>query len=153
MEYFSNLVSCNSHKPQVLFNIFNSLVNPSDNSPVVPSLTLCESFVKFFIEKISALRPCALSSAVQSSDLTIPPLHAALDHFEPVSLHSLAMIVKRLQPTNCPLDSIPSRLFKEVFSTVGPDVLLFINSCLRTGYVPPALKHAVVQPLLKKEKS
>lgn len=51
MEYFSNIVSCNSHKPQVLFNVLRSLVNPCDNSPVIPSLTLCESFLKFFIEK------------------------------------------------------------------------------------------------------
>ena len=59
MYYFSSLISCNRHKPQVLFNIFNSLVNPCDNSPVVTSLSLCENFLTFFIEKISALRPPA----------------------------------------------------------------------------------------------
>lgn len=99
----------------------------------------------------AALRPRALPSAAPSSDPVSPALHAILDQFEPVTLPALATIVKSLRPTNCPLDSIPSRLFKEVFSTVGSDVLLFINSCLNAGCIPPALKHAVVQPLIKKK--
>lgn len=57
-----------------------TLVNPYDNSPVVLSLTLCESFLKVFIYKVSALRPTAFSSVGSSPDLTIPPLNAVFDH-------------------------------------------------------------------------
>ena len=37
-----------------------------------------------------------------------------------------------------------------VFNTVGPSLLVFINSCPRLETVPAAFKHAVVRPLLKK---
>lgn len=83
-----------------------------DNSPVIPSLTLCESLLKFLIEKISALRLSVFSSAGPSPDPTVPPLHAVFDQFEPVSLSSLANVVKHLRLMNCPSGSIPSRLFK-----------------------------------------
>ena len=56
-QYISTLVSRNSHKPQVLFNTLNSLINLRNESPVVPSPALCESFEKFFIDKVVALRP------------------------------------------------------------------------------------------------
>lgn len=42
-------------------------------------------------------------------------------------------------------------LFKDVFGTVGSTVLALINTCLSSGCVPAALKHAVVQPLIKKK--
>lgn len=40
-----------------------------------------------------------------------------------------------------------------MYSTVGSDILLFINTCLSTGCVLTTLKHGVVQPLIKKKKS
>ena len=44
---------------------------------------------------------------------------------------------------------LPTRLLREVLDTVGPTILLLINTCLSSGCVPAAFKHAVVQPLLK----
>ena len=55
-----------------------------------------------------------------------------------------------MKPTNCPLDFIPAKFLKEVFDCVGPSLLVFINTCLLSGSVPAAFKHAVVRPLLKK---
>ena len=69
---------------------------------------------------------------------------------ELVSLFSLGDIVKSLKSTNCPLDTVPAKVLKMVFNTVGPSLLVFINSCLTLGTVPDAFKHAVVRPLLKK---
>ena len=76
---------------------------------------------------------------------------AVLNQFEPISISFLSEVVHHMRPTNCPLDCIPSRLLKDVFDTVGPCMLSLINSCLISGCVPAAFKHAVVQPLLKKE--
>lgn len=50
----------------------------------------------------------------------------------------------------CHLDTIPSRLFKEVFDTIGPHVLTIINTSLLPGTVPLDFKRAIVHPLLKK---
>ena len=76
---------------------------------------------------------------------------AVFHQFEPVSLSTLTEIVEHLRPANCPSDSIPSHLFKEVFSSVQSFILLLINRCLSSGCVPSSFKHATVQPLLKKK--
>ncbi|KAJ0015514.1 hypothetical protein NQD34_009134 [Periophthalmus magnuspinnatus] len=55
-----------------------------------------------------------------------------------------------MSATNCPLDLVPTKLLKKVFSTVGPSLLVLVNICLSSGCVPSAFKHAIVRPLLKK---
>lgn len=46
----SNLVSNNCHRPVVLFNVFNTLRNPRNSVHIIPTLDLCDSFLKFFVE-------------------------------------------------------------------------------------------------------
>ncbi len=141
-------MSTNYHRPQVLFNVFNSLVNPCDTARIVPSPTLCEDFLKYFTDKISALRSKPTPSAM---DPSVPPIcPAVFDQFEPVTLSSLSEVVKHLRPASCPLDSIPAHLLKEVFNTVGSTILTLVNTSLSSGCVPDVFKHAVVQPLIKK---
>ena len=146
--YISNLVSKNSNKPQVLFNVLDSIINPRDVSPIVPSLTLCQDFQTFFIGKITALRSAHPLTAL---DPISPPLTTTFGQFEPISIALLRDIITHLRPTSCPSDCIPSHLLKEVFDSVGTSILLFMNTCLSSGHVPAAFKHAVVQPLLKKK--
>ena len=66
-------------------------------------------------------------------------------------LSLLSLRVEHLRPANCPSDSIPSRLLKEVFSIVQSFILLLIKRSLSSGCVPSSFKHASVQPLLKKK--
>lgn len=78
-------------------------------------------------------------------------MHSAVfDHFKPVSLIFLTDLVANMTTTSCPLDTFPTKLLKEVFSTVGSSLWILINSCLSFGFVPSSFKHAVVRPLLKK---
>lgn len=146
--YFSNLVTMNHHKPQVLFNVFNSLVNPCTLAPVVPSLALCTSFQQFFINKIETLRAAHSFTPPAPS----PPIsHAALDTFVPIALPALLDIIRLLRPSFCPSDTIPPRLLKDISGTIGPTFLSIINKSLSSGCVPAAFKHATVKPLLKKK--
>ena len=150
-KYISNLVSNNYHRPQVLFNIFNNIINPGNRTPILPTPVRCDSFLKYFVAKISLLR----SSLIMSTDhqQPIPPmLPAIFGQFEPISISFLSEVVHHLRPTNCPSNRIPASHLKEVFDTVGPCIMLLINTCLLSGSVPAAFKHAVVQPLLKKDK-
>ena len=117
----------------------------------MPSPALCESFQKFFIDKVVALRP------PDTSAITLPappplPLPAVLKQFEPISLFSLSDAVRHLRPSNCPSDCLPSCLLKDatVLETVAPFLLLLINTIFTSGCIPAAFKHVVVQPLLKK---
>uniref|UniRef100_A0A3P9JT56 Reverse transcriptase domain-containing protein n=1 Tax=Oryzias latipes TaxID=8090 RepID=A0A3P9JT56_ORYLA len=91
-----------------------------------------------------------LSVSCTPDPVIVTALSAVLDHFEPVTLSETSEIVQHLRPSYCPGDSIPPRLLKEVFSSIGPWVVSFINTSLLSGCVPAAFKHAVVQPLLKK---
>ena len=55
-----------------------------------------------------------------------------------------------MKPSGSPHDSLPARLFKELFPTsIGQTVFSIINSSLAEGVVPADFKHAVVKPLLK----
>lgn len=62
----------------------------------------------------------------------------------------LTETISHMKPTTCSLDFIPSSFPKDVIDTVGPSILLTINSSLTKGIFPAAFKHAEVQPLLKK---
>ncbi len=67
-----------------------------------------------------------------------------------LSLVSLTDIVGRMKPSNCPGDKISLWLLQKAFDIIEPSILSIINMSLVTGMMPLSLKHAVVQPLLKK---
>lgn len=54
--FLSGIIMNNSHKPRVLFKIFNSMINPDVTTHRVASPALCEHFLKYFTDIISALR-------------------------------------------------------------------------------------------------
>lgn len=54
----------------------------------------------------------------------------------------------QMKSTTSPHDVVPSDIIKGSFDTTGSSIQ--INSCLVSGTAPSFLKHAVVQPLLKK---
>lgn len=63
------------------------------------------------------------------------------------------MISLPLSPKCVPLlvlNIIPTSLFKDVFSFLGPFLFSVVNRSLSSGCVPDYFKHAIVQSLLKK---
>ncbi len=77
-------------------------------------------------------------------------LSHCLSKFELNTLAQLEIIILHLKPTTSLHDIRPSRLFKEVVDTIGPNILLIINNSLYHGSVPLQFKHAVIEPVLKK---
>lgn len=71
----------------------------------------------------------------------LPACHVVFNQFTPISLSSLQEIINKLKPTGSSLDVIP-RLVKHVLNSIGPNLLDFINKCLKSGTVPHYLKHA-----------
>lgn len=145
---FSNIIFSNYNKPQVLFKITDSVVNPPQIVGIEPSPAICETFLNFLIEKVSSSRTSITFPAYDPSILV--PCSAIFDEFEPVTMSLLQEIVGHLKPSGSPSDAVPPRLFKEVFPSVGPSVLAVINSSLHSAVFPRMFKHAVVQPLIKK---
>ncbi len=54
--YFSNLIETNHSKPKVLFSVIQSVANPSVKSLPDASDALCESFLRYFSDKIANLK-------------------------------------------------------------------------------------------------
>uniref|UniRef100_A0A3Q2WWY2 Reverse transcriptase domain-containing protein n=1 Tax=Haplochromis burtoni TaxID=8153 RepID=A0A3Q2WWY2_HAPBU len=149
-QFVSNVVSANSHRPQVLFNILNRFFSLCDNPGVTSSPSMCDDFLAFFNNKILSIRALVSFSAV-SVQSPPPVCSAVLEQFVPVSLKDLTAIVSGLRSSHCPSDSLPPSLLKNTFNIVGPFILKLINTSLATGCIPLCFKQAVVQPLLKKQ--
>lgn len=69
----SNIISSNSHRPRILFNTINSVVNPCTSVMADASVRTCENFLYFFTGKVSTIRQ------VSSSNLNVD-LPTALAH-------------------------------------------------------------------------
>ena len=146
--YYSNLITQNCHRPKVLFDTINTILNPTATANPDTSQTMCEQFLHFFIDKVANIR-----SSISPSHVNHPPPPApttTMNQFKSLSLPCLADIVSHMKPTTCSSDILPSRLLKEAFDSLGPSILSIINSSLLSGNVPPYFKHAIVQPIIKK---
>ncbi|KAI2647978.1 Solute carrier family 25 member 35 [Labeo rohita] len=123
--YFSNLILYNQSRPKVLISLINSVFNPPVNTMSVASVALCESFSRFFKDKV------AYNS---STELPIPsPLFASWNVLEPVSLQSLKDTIAKLKPSSFSYDVIHPRFLKQIVDSVGPGLVSFFNKCLSTG--------------------
>ncbi len=147
-KYFSDLITKNLHKSCVLFSTIDSALNPPVKLFPEPSVFLCESFGKFFTNKVMAIR--SQMSHTGYTLLDVPLYSSTWSVFEPLNLHSCKEIVDHLKLTSCPQDIVPPFFLKQIMDAVGPSLLSVINKCLQTGTVPVCLKQATVTPYLKK---
>ena len=148
-DFYAKLINKNAHRPKVLFNTINSIINPPSTISSLPATTeTCEMFLNFFIDKIDIIKSHISPST--SDPALCQSVINRLQQFQPVSSSQLSDVVSHMKPSSCHSDILPSHLFKEVFAAICPFVLSTINSSLANGVVPSGFKHAIVQPLLKK---
>ena len=140
---------CNIHVccPCMLFKVINSVLN-APLTGTEASTAVCENVLHYFIDKVTSTR--ALIPPPASDPSVFVPHSVVLYKFEPVTLPFVQETVGHLKPSGSPNDTVPPQIFKQAFPTVGSSCLTIIN--LSSGVVPANLKHAVVQPLLKKKK-
>ena len=70
--------------------------------------------------------------------------------FNPVSNDDVLKIISGSSQTSCSLDPLPTPLLIENISYIIDSITILINNSLLCGSVPPSFKHAIVNPLLKK---
>lgn len=106
-QYFAELINKNAHRPKILFNTINSILNPAAAAlaSLAPTTETCEMFLNFFIEKIENIRSHISSSVSDPSMARCPISH--LQQFQPVSSTQLSEVVSHMKPTHCPSDLIP----------------------------------------------
>lgn len=56
-----------------------------------------------------------------------------------------------MKTSSCPLEILPTFLFKSAIGSIGPAMLSIVNNSLLSGQVPGQFKQAVIQLLLKKK--
>ncbi len=93
-----------------------------------------------------------LFNITPSASLQIPCVSrpVTLENCSPITIEYLTKVVSSMKSSSCPLDVVPTVLFKNVIDTIGPCMLSIINNSLTSGQVPGYFKQAVVQPILKK---
>ena len=55
-KHFSDIISTNSHKPQVLFKTLNDILDPPQCTSLNSSTETCELFLKFFLDKVANIK-------------------------------------------------------------------------------------------------
>lgn len=102
------------------------------------SRTFCHNPLKLFIDRLSALRLASLLHSVPAFDSS-PPLSAALDEAEPISLPLLSDVVKHLQTNKLSLWQQPvsplQRTFCHLMATDSYNVKLQPYDLLSSVFV------------------
>ncbi len=106
----------------------------------------------FFIEKVTTI----LSSLPLPANSTIsdpypePLAESSLSNFTPLTTGEVHDLIKKSPIKSCPLDPIPTDLFKASLPTLLPALTEIVNLSLQTGCFPSSLRHAQLYPILKK---
>jgi hypothetical protein len=153
-DYFSSLITTNATNPRKLWNTVNSLLHRKP-PPVLPSYTdpssLCQSFAKFFCDKVTDLHAKLLAKTTHTSPHTSPSHHPTnLSYFQPTTADEVCKLLTQSPVTNCELDPIPTTLLLQCSSILVPTITNIINLSLATGVFPQQFKTCSVHPLLKK---
>ena len=66
-------------------------------------------------------------------------------------IDEIRTLINKSPHKSCPLDPIPTFLFKDCLEELHPAITTIINAPLNTASVPISFQKAVVTPLLKKQ--
>ncbi len=154
-DYFSSLLEENKHNPRYLFNTVAKLTKNKVSAGVdISQQHSSNDFMNYFTSKIDTIR-----DKIVTMQPSATVSHQIVRYRSPEEqLHSLSTIreeelykrVKSSKPTTYMLDTIPSKLLKEVLPEIIDPLLTIINLSLSLGYVPKTFKLAVIKPLIKK---
>jgi hypothetical protein len=96
-DYFSNLISTNATNSCKLWNTVNSLLHCKP--PVLPSYTdlssLCQSFAKFFCDKVTDLHAKLLAKTIHASPHSSPHHPTNLSYFQPTTADEVCKLLTR----------------------------------------------------------
>ena len=110
----------------------------------------------FFFSKIdkihNAFTERAPENDLSSSHTTDRPLcDVQILNFQQVTLDMVKKFALKTLTKSCDLDSLPASVVKTCFPIILPALTSIINTSLKNGMIPYALKVAVLKPLLKKQ--
>ncbi len=153
--YFTSLLEENKHNPKYLFNTVDKLTkNITSAGADITQQHSSNDFMNYFTSKIETIRDkivtMQLSATVSHQIVRYKSPEEQFHSFSSIGNEELYKLVKSYKPTNCMLDTVPSKLLKEVLPEVIDPLLNIINSSLSSGYVKKTFKLAVIKPLIEK---
>lgn len=95
------------------------------------SSSLCENFLRFFVDKVTSAR--AQVSNMASPILDLDSSTTQWREFGLISLQTCKEIFTKLKFS--PYNVLPSTMVKQALDVIGTDLVTIINNCLSTGVV------------------
>ena len=152
-KFFQDKLATHKNDIRSTYKVVNQLLNKT-KKPTFPDhtseLRLANKFAKFYKEKIQNIR-----KTFQSNFNTVnsPPSTRKVDNpfcfFEPITCEELLKVINELANKQSVSDVLPCHLFKEIAPELIPSLVKIINSSLRLGKFPSALKIGIVTPIIK----
>ena len=138
---------------KALFKVINQSLNRKQSLPlphITPDTELTHKFANFFEAKIDRIR--SKLDGTNTDQIPIPyTFHGnRLVEFAMVNQDQIRKIITKMATKHSKLDRTPTWLIKECLPEYLPIITDIVNESLKTGIMPDSLKHAIINPLLKK---
>ena len=147
------LQSCTDSKS--IYKVVNGLLNNSTS--VLPAHecaeTLSNDFAMFFQEKVNRIYSGLKEgqSGIVKSDVYEGSVTCRLSNYDLVSEEDVNKLICKTASKSCVLDPLPTWLLKSNSDVFVPIITKVINLSLSSGIFPSNLKHAILNPLIKKQ--
>ena len=150
-QFYSNIINNTPGNSKQLFSTVNQFLKPQPPTHTDFTEEQYNNFITFFSNKVDNIRS-------QLSSITTPPVPPApplvitqpLNCLSTTTQQEVEKIINKMKPTTCALDPFPTALIKLNICAISPLITKVINLSLQSALVPPALKTAIITPLLKK---
>ena len=131
-------------KSQKSMHQLNSLLKP------VKSLSIPHSpsaMASFFENKVKSIR--MTTAAAPQSNIVFREV-PSFSSFGQFSVDDVLSFIRKAPDKQCILDPLPTSILKQCSDLLAPALTSLVNLVFEQGFFPDSLKHAVVQPVLKK---
>ena len=151
-KFYSETISNSPGNSKQLFSTIHSLLKPQTQVHRESTEKQCNDFMSFFRTKVEGIRSLLPGSSTPPAPAVVPQLEVSqpLCCFDNTSQQEVQRIIRRMKSSTCALDPFPTALVKANIGAIGPLITNVINLSLQAGHVPPALKTAIITPLLKR---
>ena len=157
MRYYTSLIKDSGTDQKKLFRTIDQLLHrkPMKLYPSCSSDSeLANRFADFFDGKITTIRQelavIEVSDSAPFTALDTPQPNCELNTLLPTTVEELSEIMRSTLSKSCSLDLLPSKLVISNLDVLMPVICNIVNLSLDSSQVPPSMKKAVLQPLLKK---
>ena len=148
-DYWTTRLARENRAPRKLWQSINKILRREKNADgsECPPVNTADAFLKFFDEKVQAVRSSTSGFPAPVIDATAS---SSMPQFRPCTEEDVRRVLMSSPTKSCSLDPIPTFLLKQSVDVLLPFVTAMCNASLQEGNLPSTQRHAIVTPLLKK---